>query len=279
MGSLERCGIMSEKRQSGRERRKEFAKNTQEEIRKNPTSFKVYTVMRILVILILIRQFFLHNYQGMALCILTLVLLVLPAALQVRLRVNIPQPLEIILYCFIFAAEILGELSSFYTAFPWWDTMLHTTNGFLAAAVGFSLVLLLNNDDKLMFSCSPFFVALVAFCFSMTIGVVWEFFECFCDLMWGLDMQKDTIVHTISSVTINPDGLQEPVAINNIHQTIVDGQMLPIDGYLDIGILDTMEDLFVNFIGALTFSTIGFFALRNSEKKSGVVEGLMIRKK
>ena len=149
----------------------------------------------------------------------------------------------------------------------------------LAAAVGFSLVLLLNNDDKLMFSCSPFFVALVAFCFSMTIGVVWEFFECFCDLMWGLDMQKDTIVHTISSVTINPDGLQEPVAINNIHQTIVDGQMLPIDGYLDIGILDTMEDLFVNFIGALTFSTIGFFALRNQEKKSGVVAGLMIKKK
>ena len=243
------------------------------------STFAIYFAMRLFIYAVIIWLIVTGQYKHTWQAVLGLVFLWVPPLFEKKFQADLPPVFTKVILFFIFAFFILGEVFSFMGKIPWWDTMLHTTNGFLAAAVGFSLVLLLNNDDKLMFSCSPFFVALVAFCFSMTIGVVWEFFECFCDLMWGLDMQKDTIVHTISSVTINPDGLQEPVAISNIHQTIVDGQMLPIDGYLDIGILDTMEDLFVNFIGALTFSTIGFFALRNQEKKSGVVAGLMIKKK
>ena len=94
---------------------------------------------------------------------------------------------------FIFSAEILGEISSFYVLFPFWDTTLHTLNGFLAAAIGFSLVDLLNRSDRVKFDLSPLFLSITAFCFSMTIGVLWEFFEFAMDQFFALDMQKDTI--------------------------------------------------------------------------------------
>ena len=56
----------------------------------------------------------------------------------------------------------------------------------------------------------------------------------------------------------------------NITDVIVvqaDGTQTALGGYLDIGLLDTMEDLFVNFIGALTFSIIGYFYVRCGKGK------------
>ena len=158
------------------------------------------------MLVVLVRQIMLANYEGAFFCILTLLLLYVPSWIQVKLRIELPPPLEITIFCFIFAAEILGEVNAFYVVIPGWDTMLHTINGFLAAAVGFSMVMLLNDDDRITFHLSPAFLALVAFCFSMTIGVLWEFFECFMDQMFLLDMQKDTIVHSIGSVMLDPAG-------------------------------------------------------------------------
>ena len=168
-------------------------------------------------------------------------------------------------------AEILGEIQAYYVQFPYWDTMLHTLNGFLCAAIGFSLLDILNRDERLAFKLSPVYLAVVAFCFSMTIGVLWEFFECFMDQMFLLDMQKDTIVHSIGSVMLDPAGGNTPVAIHDITDVIVvtaDGAQHPLSlgGYLDIGILDTMKDLFVNFIGAVVFSFIGYFYVKNRGK-------------
>lgn len=183
--------------------------------------------------------------------------------------VEIPTVFEAAIYIFIFAAEILGEIDAFYTTIPGWDTMLHTINGFLAAAVGFSMVDLLNRHSKLV-DLSPFYVAMAAFCFSMTIGVVWEFIECAADLFFGQDMQKDFIVQSFQSVTLDPTNSQKIVAVKNITDTVIhtaDGKTYTIQGgYLDIGILDTMKDLFVNFIGALVFSTLGYFYVKRREK-------------
>ena len=217
------------------------------------------------------------------LSILTLLLLYIPSWIQVKLRIEIPTGLEIAILCFIFAAEILGEINAFYIMIPGWDTILHTLNGFLCAAIGFSLVLLLNNDERLTFELSPFFLALVAFCFSMTVGVIWEFFECAMDQFLRLDMQKDTIIHAVSSVMLDQAGGNHPVSIRDIADVIVvhsDGtkQALGLGGYLDIGLLDTMKDLFVNFIGAVVFAVIGFFYARGKGKK-GVISLFVPRKK
>ena len=224
--------------------------------------FVVYMLLRISVILVAVAQFFNGNYENFFLCILTLILFTIPSFVEKNYHIDVPDTLEVIILLFIYSAEILGEIRSFYVRFPFWDTMLHTLNGFLAAAIGFSMVDILNRNKKFSFQLSPFFMALVAFCFSMTIGVLWEFFECAMDLFFHMDMQKDTIVTSINSVLLNPEGLNQMIRIDNIQSTVVNGQDLGIQGYLDIGLLDTMKDLFVNFIGAVVFSVIGYFYVK-----------------
>ena len=238
------------------------------ELREHRSSFLVYVILRALVVVMMILQLLNRNYENVFLCGLTLLLLIIPSFVQVTFRVELPTTLEIIILLFIFAAEILGEISEFYLVFSFWDTVLHTLNGFLAAAIGLSLVDLLNRSEKIIFHLSPLFTAIVAFCFSMTIGVVWEFFEFGMDMAFGLDMQKDTIIHAIHSVTLDPAGKNIPYAIQGITQTAVNGVDMGIGGYLDIGLIDTMQDLLVNFIGAFVFSVIGFFYVKNQGKKS-----------
>lgn len=246
-------------------------KTLKEQVRENPALTVVYVVLRALVIAVLIAQFFNGNFENVFLCVLTLFLFTLPSFIERTIRIDVPDTLEVIILLFIFAAEILGEIRAYYVTFAYWDTMLHTMNGFLCAAIGFSLLDILNRDERLTLNLSPVYLSLVAFCFSMTIGVLWEFFECVMDQFFLLDMQKDTIVHTISSVMLDPAGGNRPTAIRDITDVIVvtaDGAQhaLGLGGYLDIGILDTMMDLFVNFIGAVVFSIIGYFYVKNRGK-------------
>ena len=236
------------------------------ELREHRSSFIVYFTLRALVIATMILQILNRNYENVFLCALTLILLIMPSLMQITFRVELPTTLEIIILIFIFAAEILGEIREFYLIFPFWDTALHTLNGFLAAAIGFSLVDLLNRSERTVFNLSPLFTAIVAFCFSMTIGVVWEFFEFGMDQLAGFDMQKDTVIHVIRSVTLDPAGHNVPYEISGITETVVNGQELGLGGYLDIGLIDTMQDLIVNFIGAFVFSVIGFFYVKNRGK-------------
>lgn len=229
------------------------------ELREHKSSFFVFVVLRALVIVTLARQIYLGSYESAFLCVLTLLLLYMPSWVQVRLGIELPPALEITVLCFIYAAEILGEINAFYAVIPFWDSILHIINGFLCAAVGFSLVVLLNGDERLTFRLSPFFVALTAFCFSMTIGVLWEFFEFGMDYFFHTDMQKDTVIHALYSVALDPTRSNTVVAIPDIDHVTVNGKDLGLGGYLDIGLIDTMKDLFVNFIGAVVFSVIGYF--------------------
>jgi hypothetical protein len=226
----------------------------------------VYFVLRILVLGAMIRAIMLGNYENAFVCLLALALFLLPGFVEKTFRVELPDTMQIIILCFIFAAEILGEIECYYLKYPFWDTMLHTTSGFLFAAIGFSLVDVLNQNDKLKFNLSPIFMAVVAFCFSMTIGVLWEFFEFSCDRLFQLDMQKDTIVQWIASTELDPTRNNISVVIDGIHEVTVNGEALPFDGYLDIGLIDTMSDLFVNFIGAVVFSVIGYFFVKHRGK-------------
>ena len=146
-------------------------------LRKKPRVAAVYILLRFLVILTIVTQFFNRNFENVFLGLLTLILFVLPTILERRLMIDLPDTLEIIILLFIFAAEILGEIQAFYTTFRGWDTTLHTLNGFLCAAIGFSLVDLFNRNERFSLSLSPAFMGIVAFCFSMTIGILWEFFE------------------------------------------------------------------------------------------------------
>ena len=237
-------------------------RSLRQHIKENKKLFSIYVILRVLVILVMIAQFFNGNYENVFLCFLTLFLFTIPSFIECNFHIDIPDTLEVIILLFIFSAEILGEIEAYYIAFPFWDTMLHTINGFLAAAIGFSLIDILNRNDKFSFKLSPLYMSIVAFCFSMTIGVLWEFFEFGMDIFFRTDMQKDIIVNSISTVMLNPEALNIPVKINDITSVMVNGQELGLNGYLDIGLIDTMKDMFVNFIGAVIFSIIGFFYIK-----------------
>lgn len=245
------------------------------------SSLAIYLILRFLVIACLILQIIRGDLNNALLCLLSLLLLFAPFFIQNKFEITLPDGLEIAIYLFIFSAEILGEINNFYGIIPHWDTMLHTINGFLATAVGFSLIELLNKNSK-KFNLSPIYLCIVAFCFSMTIGVLWEFFEYGADKIFNLDMQKDTIVETISSVSINPDGENKAIILKNIGKTVIydnDGNTMQIidGGYLDIGINDTMKDLFVNFIGAVVFCLFGYYALTHN-KNSTFIDNFVPKK-
>lgn len=246
----------------------------------------IYLLLRLSVIAIMIIQFFNKNYNDVFLCVLTLILFTIPDFVDKKLNIELPNTLEVIILLFIYSAEILGEIRGYYLSFKHWDTMLHTINGFLMAAIGFSMIDILNRTEKIKFVLSPVFVAVVAFCFSMTIGVLWEFFEFGMDTMTATDMQKDYLYTTVSTVYLNPENENVPVVIKDIKKTVIDGTVdgksreVTIDGgYLDIGIHDTMKDLIVNFIGALTFSILGLFYIKNRGKDSFLSQFIPKRKR
>ena len=235
-------------------------------IRQQPAVFAVYVVLRLIVVTELALSILRGEYESAFICLLVLILFILPFFIQQNFGIQLPTTLEIIILLFIFAAEILGELEGYFITYPNWDTMLHTTTGFLSAATGFALIDILNRNSRIKFHLSPIYVALAAFCFSMTVGVLWEFFEFGMDRLFHLDMQKDTVVQSITSVMLDPTNGNTPITIDGIHSVAVNGNALGFDGYLDIGLYDTMEDLFVNFIGAVTFSVIGYFYIKHRGK-------------
>lgn len=274
----EKKALREEKKAEMRNSREPFSR----QIRKHKGPALVYFVLRLLVVITMVTQFFYGNYENVFLCVWTLLLFLLPGIVRKRFNVELPSALEIIVLLFIFAAEILGEIREFYIVFPYWDTMLHTINGFMAAAIGFAMVDILNSEERVSLTLSPFFVSVVAFCFSMTIGVLWEFFEFGVDFFLRMDMQKDTVITAIHSTYLNPEGRNIVETIKGIGDTVLmtgDGasRSLGVGGYLDIGLYDTMEDLFVNFIGAVVFSVIGYFYVK-SRGKNQVLNSLILKK-
>ncbi|MBE6151237.1 MAG: hypothetical protein E7162_05450 [Firmicutes bacterium] len=235
----------------------------------NKASVIVYFILRFLVILCLIREICYGNFENALICVLALILFLVPAFLEKTLKIEFPTTLEILIFVFIFSAEILGEINNFYGKYELFDDILHAINGFACASIGFSSVYILNEKTKSL-KLSPFFIALVSFCFSMTIGVLWEFFEYNADKYLGLDMQKDTYVENINTVMLDPEESNKVIKIEDIEYTILydkDGKELTkIDNYLDLGIHDTMEDLKVNFIGAFVFSIYGYLYTINNKK-------------
>lgn len=225
----------------------------------------IYLALRILIVAAIILSIISQSWKSILSCSLAFILLSLPSILEHRLRVELPSVLETIIILMIFAAWVLGEAEDFYIYIPWWDTMLHTINGFLCAAIGFGLFDILNQHPLSKLKVSSVYLAAIAFCFSMTVGVMWEFLEFSMDYFFHLDMQKDTILTTISSVALDLSGSNQPVTITDISSVVINGKELGLDGYLDIGLYDTMEDLIVNFIGAVVCCFVGLIYVKKRQ--------------
>lgn len=249
-----------------------------EEMKQHKVKAAVYIVLRAATIGVMIYSIITGQWENTMTCVLTLLLLLIPSFIENRMQIELPGAMEIIMIFFVFAANILGEISSFYQLVPFWDTVLHTLNGFICAGVGFGLIDILNRNKRVKINLSPIFVCLFSFCFSMTAGTVWEFFEFGMDMLFGKDMQKDTVVTAINSVLLSGDG-ESLTHIRDITDTAVNGNALGINGYLDIGLIDTMKDLIVNFIGAVVFNTAGYFYLIGRGKRAKFIENFIPSRK
>ena len=247
------------------------------QIRQDKKTFWFYLALQCAIVTVALRNIFTARWENVFTCLLAELLLFIPPLVEHSFKLKLPATLEILAYIFVFCAEILGEIGNFYQRFAFWDVMLHTVNGFMFAAFGFCLVDIFNKNKKFRFELSPFFLAMTAFCFSMTIGVLWEFFEYLADTVLHTDMQKDAIRTALHSVSLPNDLGQKVTHINGINKTLIyteSGQVIELNGYLDLGITDTIKDLFVNFIGATVFSVIGFFYVKHRGK--GPIAGQFI---
>lgn len=233
-----------------------FYKLMAEQYGESKITFVLYMLLRLIIIAVIVMAIIRGDYEHIWQCVLALVMFCLPPFFERTIKADLPALFEIVILLFIFAFFILGEVFSFMALVPWWDTMLHTFYGFIFAAFSFSLIDVLNDDKNLKFKLSPFYLCLSSISITIFFGVLWEFFEYFADHFLGKDMQKDWLVTSFNSTYLDPGNGMTPYVVSDIKSTIINyanDQQIVLNGYLDIGIIDTMKDLFVAFIGALVF--------------------------
>lgn len=247
-----------------------------QEMKDHKVKAAVYIVLRGIIASIFIYSIVKGRWENAGTCVLSFILLMIPSFIEHKMNIDLPNVMEVIMIMFVFSANVMGDLGSFYEKIPVWDTALHTLNGFICAGVGFGLIDILNRNKKIKMTLSPAFVCLFSFCFSMTAGTVWEFFEFGVDMLLGKDMQKDTVINTINSVLVT-GGQNKLTTIKNITDTVVNGKSLGINGYLDIGLIDTMKDMIVNFVGAVVFDFAGYFYLKARGKRAGFITNFIPR--
>lgn len=200
-------------------------------------------LFRALVLGLMIWKLCLGRWGHAGLCFLTLLLFELPALTEAVTKLRIPPLLEAAVTVFAFCANILGEMLGFYLRFFWWDAALHVLWGFLAGLLGVAFLQAL--QGKALTSPAA---ALTALGFAALTGICWEFFEFAMDGIFHMDMQKDVWLHTVSSLLLNREGANAAVT-EAIESVTVNGEAWP--GIPDVGLRDTVSDLFLNFAGSL----------------------------
>lgn len=177
-------------------------------------------------------------------CIFGIFAMLLPKFLREKINIKVPVTMMFLYTVFLYCSIYLGEVRSFYYKIPHWDTILHTFSGGMLGTLGFSLITILNKTEKVPVNLSPVFVAIFAFCFAVSLGTIWEFYEFSADGILMTNMQK-----------FATETGEQLVGRN--------------------ALMDTMKDLIVDSIGAFVASVIGYVSLKY---KKGWLEGLLLKK-
>lgn len=182
-----------------------------------------------------------HRYNRIPLAAITVLLVLVPAALERLCGCRLPMPLY--LFCILYAlGPILGQCWNLYYTVLWWDKLLHVCGGVAFAIAGVCIYQRLEPESK-----RPCMAAVFGFLFSVAVAVFWEFTEFAADCFLGMDMQDDMLITGICSYLLG-DAVGKTGSIENIKSVLVNGQRLP--GYIDIGLIDTMLDLLLESAGA-----------------------------
>ena len=244
----------------------------------NKFALVVFAIVWLSTFIALINAIVIGDWFKISMVLAALVLFEAPLVITTKFKITLPVLMEIIYYLFIFGALTLGEVFAFYGLFRFWDIILHFLSGFMLACIGLSLVEILGKNKS-----SKILTLLFAFCFSMTLGIIWECLEFTFDMTVHTDTQKDAHLHSISTITMQTDGGNHPVWVDNIVNTeihLANGETITIDdGYLDVGLIDTMKDIFVNTAGASLFCIVGAFYLKDDQKQNSFAKKFIPTKK
>lgn len=202
-------------------------------------AFCVYTLLRAIVR---------GKLQEILMSLATMALTAIPIFLEIKLGVLLSGWLYV--FALLYATgPLLGTNLHFYFYISWWDTLLHFVGGIAFALVGCYGVVLLHKG------CQPMYIlrGVFALCFSMAVAAVWEFCEYGCDRLLGMDAQQDTFLPSISSYYLE-DEVGEVGTLVNVTTVELNGVDMGWDGYLDIGLIDTMEDMMAESLGGLVYA-------------------------
>ena len=208
------------------------------------------------------------QYDRLLLAFATPFIIQAPKILELLFRCKIDLP--VYLFGLFYAiGPMLGQCYNLYYTVSWWDKMLHISGGVMFAFLGlFLFEKYVGKDKKKMVMTAVF-----ALCFSIAIAVLWEFCEFGADTFLGMDMQDDTVITHINSYLLN-EGVGIAGSIENIEEVIVNGQVLPVKGYIDIGLTDTILDMLLETMGAVVVAMIyiaskGKFAVFKKKEEAG----------
>jgi hypothetical protein len=174
-----------------------------------------------------------HDWENVFLTTIVIALTMLPSFVSKKYRVYIPPEFQLIAAAFVYLSLFLGSARDFYYRYWWWDIVLHTGSGFLLGIVGLISLFLLNKTDRLPAGIKPSFLCFFAVTFAVFLGVLWEIFEFIVDRI-------------------------APAVNMQSNET---------------GVVDTMQDLIVDTLGATIVALMGLAYLK-SGKYSFVVDAV-----
>lgn len=128
---------------------------------------------------------------------------------------KVPYSIMTYLNCFIAFGVVVGTTVNKFTSFDYIDVPEHFFAGFIAAAGGYELAVVIQSKQPKDKKISPALASLFALCFAVTITIAWEYYEFTMDRLYGLNLQNS--------------------AYNS-----------------ESGLIDTMVDLILGSAGALT---------------------------
>ena len=236
---------------------------------KNRVTLPVTVACEALAVATLIAMVATGQYDRIPLAALTTGLVWLPELVQRLCRCRFTTPLY--LFCVLYAiGPMLGQCHNFYYTISWWDKLLHISGGVLFAIVGVCFFRHMEPESR-----HPWMAAVFGLMFSMAVAVLWEFVEFAADAFLGMDMQDDVLIHGICSYLL---GEQTGVTgrIDGIQSVIVNGTALPVAGYIDIGLFDSMLDMLLESLGDILTAAIvwldkGRHSLIRSDSKEKIV--------
>lgn len=229
----------------------------------------VYIIVLLLTVISFVKAFNSGDIKNSILCIISMFLYFVPYIINKLLNIMFPVIVRITFVLFIFATIILGEINDFYVLIPIWDDILHIVQGFVVSSVGFSLIYLLFKNKNII-RYEKILIALYSFCLSISVGVIWEVGEYITDYNMRVDMQKDKYIYEFKSILLNPKKNNEVIVVDKIgYTTIYDesgNKIITFNGYLDIGLHDTIDDLIDTAVGSILFCFIGCLYLHDKDK-------------